>query len=153
MYERTLARQLDHRAPWRPPRTRGKSPSGAKLRPTPAPRPMRRPTPGGPKWSSGPSGPMEETPLAEQQDHCAAGRSPRCAVTCDGQHLRLELSRSLGIGGPVEETSLAEGETVSRPWVRRSAWGGGIVLTDGQRRSEIQKPYTCGLLHLLRFVL
>ncbi|EED84389.1 predicted protein [Postia placenta Mad-698-R] len=35
-------------------------------------------------WLSGLAGPMEETPLAEQQDHCAAGRSPRCAVICDG---------------------------------------------------------------------
>ncbi|EED83719.1 predicted protein [Postia placenta Mad-698-R] len=129
--ESSLAKQRDHRAMRRSPLC-AVTCDGQDLHPGLVARSHATANTWGPEWLSGPAGPMEETPLAEQQDHCAAGRSPRCAVTCDGQHLQLGLSRSLGIGGPLGGTSLAEGETVSRPWVRRSAWGGGVVLTDGQ---------------------
>ncbi|KAF9820235.1 hypothetical protein IEO21_01449 [Rhodonia placenta] len=73
---------------------------------------------------------MAETPLAKQRDHRAAGRSLRCAVLCDGQHLHFGFSRLPGTGGPMEETSLAKGETADATalQVGRPAWGSGVRI-------------------------
>ncbi|EED83237.1 predicted protein [Postia placenta Mad-698-R] len=44
-----------------------------------------------PAWLPGSAGPLNESSLAKQRDHRAMGRSPLCAVTCDGQDLHPGL--------------------------------------------------------------